>query len=64
MAEIIEPDISAAATPAIIVEKHRLVAGHVGAQPGQKNDPRRRSRDPAVSQRRAVRAGQKFGRVH
>ena len=54
--EIVEAHIGAAAPAAIILEKQRLGAGHVGAEAAEEDDARRGAGEPAVGDCRAVRA--------
>src|SRR5579884_1787857 len=54
MPEIIETQIGAPPPPAILFEKDRLRPRHVGTQTGEKDDPRRLSRQAMVGDCRTV----------
>jgi len=54
VAEIIETEEGLPARPAKFLERRRLGAGHVGHETAEKNDPRRLSGEPVVSDCRAV----------
>src|SRR5271165_4878317 len=64
MPEIIEPHIGLPAPAAIRVEITGLGAGHVRAQPGEKNDSRRRTGNPAISDCGTIITRQDFWRIH
>src|SRR5487761_1384992 len=64
MAEIVETYICQLTIAAVLVEMKRLGAGHVGAQPGEKDDAGWPARHPVIGDRLAIGALQRFGRGH